>query len=112
MLKNMQNIFRYVQYNEERFAEMLLSKSKEDEKKELSSKRRDLEKARKRIAELNNLFLRAYEDNVSGKLSDERYEFLFILPMRVREKNSMREYLFLKKKYPKERNKLPILRNS
>ena len=77
VLKNMQNIFRYVQYNEERFAEMLLSKSKEDEKKELSSKRRELEKARKRIDELNNLFLRAYEDNVSGKLSDERYEFLY-----------------------------------
>ena len=77
VLKNMQNIFRYVQYNEERFAEMLLSKSKEDEKKELSSKRRELEKARKRIDELNNLFLRAYEDNVSGKLTDERYEFLY-----------------------------------
>lgn len=77
VLKNMQNIFRYVQYNEERFAEMLLSKSKDDEKKELSLKRRELEKARKRIDELNNLFLRAYEDNVSGKLSDERYEFLY-----------------------------------
>ena len=77
VLKNMQNIFRYVQYNEERFAEMLLEKSKEDEKKELSSKRRELEKARKRIDELNNLFLRAYEDNASGKLSDERYEFLY-----------------------------------
>ena len=24
-----------------------------------------------------NLFLRAYEDNVSGKLTDERYEFLY-----------------------------------
>lgn len=46
-------------------------------KKELPSKRRELEKAYKRIDELNNLFLRAYEDNVSGKLSDERYEFLY-----------------------------------
>lgn len=77
VLKNMQNIFRYIQYNEERFAEMLLEKSKEDEKKELSSKRRELEKASKRIDELNNLFLRAYEYNASGKLSDERYEFLY-----------------------------------
>ena len=77
VLKNMQNIFRYIQYNEERFAEMLLEKSKEDEKKELYLKRRELEKAHKRIDELNNLFLRAYEDNVSRKLSDERYEFLY-----------------------------------
>ena len=77
VLKNMQTIFRYVQYNEKRFAEMLLSKSKEDEKKELSLKRRELEKTHKRIDELNHLFLRAYEDNVSGKLSDERYEFIY-----------------------------------
>ena len=36
----------------------------------------------------------------------------YILPMKQREKNSMREYLFLKRNYPKERNRLLILRNS
>lgn len=110
VLKNMQNIFRYVQYNEERFAEMLLEKSKDDEKKELSSKRRELEKAHKRIDELNNLFGHTritYPE--SFQMSDMSF---FILPMRMREKNSMRKYLFLKMKSPKGRNRLLILRNS
>lgn len=79
---------------------MLLEKSKDDEKKELSSKRRELEKAHKRIDELNNLFGHTritYPE--SFQMSDMSF---FILPMRMREKNSMREYLFLKRKYPKE----------
>ena len=40
----------------------------------LKTKRRQLEKAEKRIKELDRLFVRIYEDNVAGKLSDERFE--------------------------------------
>ena len=32
-----------------------------------------MESSRKRIADLDKLFNRIYEDNVIGKLSDERY---------------------------------------
>jgi hypothetical protein len=39
----------------------------------LKTKRRQLEKAEKRIQELDRLFVRTYEDNVCGKLSDERF---------------------------------------
>jgi len=39
----------------------------------LKTKRRQLEKAEKRIQELDRLFVGTYEDNVSGKLSDERF---------------------------------------
>ena len=34
---------------------------------------RKLKDAEKRIAELDRLFTRLYEDNVSGKISDERF---------------------------------------
>jgi len=37
------------------------------------AKQKQLEKAEKRIQELDRLFVRTYEDNVSGKLSDERF---------------------------------------
>lgn len=37
------------------------------------AKRKQLEKAEKRIQELDRLFVRTYEDNVSGKLSDGRF---------------------------------------
>ena len=40
----------------------------------LKAKRKQLEKAEKRIKELDRLFVRTYEDNVAGKLSDERFE--------------------------------------
>ena len=40
----------------------------------LKAKRKQLEKSEKRIKELDRLFVRIYEDNVAGKLSDERFE--------------------------------------
>lgn len=40
---------------------------------ELFKAKKALNKAEKRIAELDRLFTRLYEDNVSGKVSDERY---------------------------------------
>ena len=40
----------------------------------LKTKRKQLEKAEKRIREFDRLFVRTYEDNVAGKLSDARFE--------------------------------------
>ena len=76
VLINMQRVFAFVQHYEKMFAQMMLEQSSEDHKKEIAAKRRELKKSQKRIEELNGLFMKTYEDNVSGKLSDERYEFL------------------------------------
>lgn len=38
--------------------------------------RKQLEKDEKRIQELDRLFIRLYEDNVSGKISDERFSMM------------------------------------
>jgi DNA invertase Pin-like site-specific DNA recombinase len=43
---------------------------------ELFKAKKALTKAEKRIAELDRLFTRLYEDNVSGKVSDERYDIM------------------------------------
>ena len=42
----------------------------------MSQKRNELEQAERRFSELDTLFQRVYEDNISGKLSDERYNKL------------------------------------
>lgn len=42
-------------------------KSAADRRKEISAKRRELLQAQRRIEELDRLFQRLYEDNVSGK---------------------------------------------
>ena len=69
----MQRVFWYVQCFERKFAEQMQSRSIEESRKELSKKRRELEKTEKRIAELDTRFMRIYEDNLSGKLSDDRF---------------------------------------
>lgn len=44
-----------------------------ESKSTLKAKRKQLEKAEKRVQALDWLFVRTYEDNVSGKLSDELF---------------------------------------
>lgn len=36
-------------------------------------KRRELEKTKKRVREIDSLIQKIYENNVSGKISDERF---------------------------------------
>ena len=45
-------------------------------RKNLHEKRRELNKAKKRISEIDSLIQKIYEDNANGKLSDERYATL------------------------------------
>lgn len=45
-------------------------------KKELAEKRRELNKTKKRISEIDSLIQKRYEDNAIGKISDDRYATL------------------------------------
>ena len=49
-----------------------MDNSVQKQSSELSKSRKKLKESEKRIAELDRLFTRLYEDNVSGKISDER----------------------------------------
>ena len=73
VLESLRRVLFYVQAFEKQFVQEQLEKSSEEQKKELAKKRRELAKSEKRIAELDVLFQRIYEDNVSGKLTDERF---------------------------------------
>ena len=76
MLESMQRILLNVQAFEKEFARKQMDCYTEDKKKQLAAKRRELSKAKKRIAEIDALIQKIYEDNASGKLSDERYATL------------------------------------
>lgn len=41
-----------------------------------SKNKKELEQAKKRIIEIDNLFMHIYEDNISGKITDERFRNL------------------------------------
>ena len=73
VLESMRRVFWFAQCYEELFVKQLQEKSVQETKKELTRKKRELEKTEKRISELDTLFMRIYEDNVSGKLSDDRF---------------------------------------
>ena len=62
--------------HEEQFRKAMGAKQKADAKRELTAKRRQLTQAERRIAELDRLFKRIYEDNANGKLSDSRFQML------------------------------------
>ena len=76
VLESMKRVLSYVQVFEKQFVRAQLERSSEEQKKELAKKRRELSKAEKRIAELDVLFQRVYEDHVKSVLSDERFATL------------------------------------
>lgn len=76
VLENMRRVFLNIQAFEKEFVRKQLECYDADKKKELTAKRRELEKDKKRIAEIDKLIQRLYEDNVRGKLTDERFEAL------------------------------------
>ena len=76
VLESMQRILLNVQALEKEFARKQIDCYTEDKKKQLAAKHRELSKAKKRIAEIDALIQKIYEDNASGKLSDERYATL------------------------------------
>lgn len=61
---------------EDLFIKEQLTKSTQNELKKISKNRKELEQAKKRIIEIDNLFKHIYEDNVSGKITDDRFRNL------------------------------------
>lgn len=73
MLEHIQGVVQYVRQFEQVFVKQVCRKSAEEQKKMLADKRKMLQKAHDCIEEIDRLFKCIYEDNVSGRLSEERY---------------------------------------
>lgn len=73
ILEHLRQTLWIVRTHENEFVQAVMSKNIADQKKELAQKRRELTQAERRIADLDFLFQRIYEDNVNCKLSDERF---------------------------------------
>lgn len=76
VLAHLQNTLAFVRRHEEEFVQTVMDKSSTEQRKELAQKRRELAQAQRRNTELDTLFQRVYEDNVSGKIDDERFKKL------------------------------------
>ena len=71
--KHMQMVIEIVARHEAYFRAVMEQRLRLESEEILRVKRKQLEKADKRFKELDRLFIRLYEDNVAGKLSDERF---------------------------------------
>ena len=75
-LQHMRMVISCVASYEDAFRRALGAKRSAEAKKELSAKKRTLQKSENRLAELDRLFKRIYEDMVNGKLSEARFQML------------------------------------
>ena len=73
VLRNLREAISYVSEHEAEFIQDAADSDMRDRDAEFVRKRETLAKADTRIAELDRIISRLYEDNVIGKLSDERF---------------------------------------
>ena len=73
VLRNLREAIAYVTQYEVDFIQRAAERSQQERDKALAQKKAVLAQSEKRIAELDVIFKRIYEDNISGKLSDDRF---------------------------------------
>lgn len=76
VIANLRKVTEYAAAHEERFVKLLVQQNEMGGKRKNAAALKQLDEAQKRIADLSRLFKRLYEDNVSGKITDERFEEL------------------------------------
>ncbi len=76
ILGELNKMISFVKENEDEFVQAAMDNSAQKQSSELAKSRKKLKESEKRIAELDRLFTRLYEDNVSGKISDERFAMM------------------------------------
>ena len=76
VLGELNKLLATVRENEDEFIQTAMSNSVQRKTSELTKAKKTLKQAEKRIAELDKLFTRLYEDNVLGRLSDERFTMM------------------------------------
>ena len=76
VLNNLQVVISYVTAYENYFRQVMTEKMSLKSSEIIKSAKRKLTQKEKRLAELDRLFIKIYEDNVSAKLSDERFAMM------------------------------------
>ncbi len=76
ILNELNKMISFVKKNEDEFVQAAMDNSVQKQSSELAKYKKKLKETEKRIAELDRLFTRLYEDNVSGKISDERFAMM------------------------------------
>jgi DNA invertase Pin-like site-specific DNA recombinase len=73
---HMKQVISYVTCHEGYFRSAMEQKLRLSSEETIRTSKKELAKADKRVEELDRLFMKIYEDNASGKLSDERFSMM------------------------------------
>ena len=73
VLRNLRDAIAYVSRYESEFIREASSNNMKEQDREIAKSNDELEKAERRITDLDEIIKHLYEDNISGKLSDERF---------------------------------------
>ena len=73
---HMETVISYILHYEDHFRAVVQEQLKIESDEKIQAWRKQLTQAEKRIAELGRLFVKIYEDNAKGKLSDERFSMM------------------------------------
>ena len=73
VLSNLRQVTEYAAKHESRFVKLLIQQNEIGGRKKTAAATKQLEQAQERISEISRIIKRLYEDNVNGKISDERF---------------------------------------
>ncbi len=76
VLKHIQLVMEHILKYRQHFISVMERQLQLESTEKLQVSRKKLERNERRISELKRLFIKIYEDNAKGKLSDERFEML------------------------------------
>ena len=76
ILQNLCKVVSYAREQEDQFVKMVMDMDEKERCRGLAKKKKLLTDAEKRISELDRIFKHLYEDNITGKLTDERFKKL------------------------------------
>ena len=76
VLAHVQMVTSYILRFEDYFRQVMTAQKRQASKEAIQIRKKELDRDEHRISELKRLFIKVYEDNAAGRLSDERYEML------------------------------------
>ncbi len=76
ILQDLRKTCEYVAFHEKEFIENYLKSTTAEQQKTQAKAKSELSKTTARIEEINGIIRKLYEDNVKGKMTDERFDFL------------------------------------
>ena len=74
LIRKIRKVTAFAKDHEEEFVDLVLKKKTSELNQVLRSKKKELEDSKNRIAKLDSIVQNLYEDNLEGKISDQRFE--------------------------------------